>query len=114
MPRHELALSGYKAMWLFAMFDLPVDKPAARHEYAKFRAALLRQGFTMLQYSIYVHYAASEESEQTLRNRVEAALPSHGQVRVMSVTDRQFEKMEVYVGKKRKPVEDPPMQLSFF
>jgi CRISPR-associated protein Cas2 len=114
MPKHELALSGYKAMWLFAMFDLPVDKPKLRHEYAKFRASLRRQGFTMLQYSVYVHYAASDETEETLRKKVEAVLPSHGQVRVISVTDRQFEKMEVYVGEKRKPVEDPPMQLAFF
>ena len=114
MPKHEFALSGYKAMWLFAMFDLPVDKPELRHEYAKFRAALRRQGFTMLQYSVYVHYTASDETEETLRRRVQAALPSHGQVRVISVTDRQFEKMEIYVGKKRKPVEDPPMQLTFF
>jgi CRISPR-associated protein Cas2 len=114
MPRHELALSGYKAMWLFAMFDLPVDKPQLRHEYAKFRNKLRRQGFTMLQYSVYVHYAASEETEQTLRRNVEDALPSHGQIRVISVTDRQFEKMEVYVGKKRKPAEDPPLQLAFF
>jgi CRISPR-associated protein Cas2 len=78
MPRREFALSGYKAMWLFAMFDLPVDKPELRHEYAKFRAALRRQGFTMLQYSVYVHYAASDETEETLRKKVQAALPSHG------------------------------------
>ncbi len=101
-------------MWLFAMFDLPVDRAELRHEYAKFRAALRRQGFTMLQYSVYVIYAATEETEQSLRNKIRAALPGHGQVRVISVTDRQFEKMEVYVGKKRKRVEDPPAQLSFF
>ncbi len=114
MPKHEFALSGYKCMWLFAMFDLPVDQPKLRHEYARFRASLRRQGFTMLQYSVYIHYAASDEAEETLRRKVEAALPSHGQVRVISVTDRQFEKMEVYVGKKRQPVEDPPLQLAFF
>jgi CRISPR-associated protein Cas2 len=114
MPRHEFALSGYRAMWLFAMFDLPVDKPELRREYAKFRGALRRQGFTMLQYSVYVHYAASDETEETLRRKVQAALPNHGQVRVVSVTDRQFEKMEIYVGKKRKAVEDPPMQLMLF
>lgn len=101
-------------MWLFAMFDLPVDKPELRREYAQFRAALLKQGFTMLQYSVYVHYVASEDSDETLRRKVHAALPSHGQVRIISITDRQFEKMEIYVGKKRKAAEDPPMQLGLF
>ena len=101
-------------MWLFAMFDLPVDKPELRHEYAKFRRALLRQGFTMLQYSVYVRYVASEESDEAYRKKVYGALPSHGQVRLVSVTDRQFEKMEVYVGKKRERVEEPPHQLMLF
>lgn len=101
-------------MWLFAMFDLPVDKPELRKEYAQFRTALLKQGFTMLQYSVYVHYVASEDSDETLRRKIHAAIPSHGQVRIISITDRQFEKMEIYVGKKRKAAEDPPMQLGLF
>jgi len=114
VPRHELALSGYRAMWLFAMFDLPVDEPALRKEYSQFRKTLLKEGFTMLQYSVYVHYVASEEAEQAYRNRVHQALPSHGQVRLVSLTDRQFEKMEVYVGKKRERAEDPPHQMMLF
>jgi CRISPR-associated protein Cas2 len=101
-------------MWLFAMFDLPVDKPELRREYAQFRKALLKEGFTMLQYSVYVHYVRSEEVEAVYRTKVVAALPSHGQVRLVSVTDRQFEKMEIYVGQKREPVEDPPHQLMLF
>jgi CRISPR-associated protein Cas2 len=101
-------------MWLFAMFDLPMDKPELRHEYAKFRRGLLKQGFTMLQFSVYAHYAASEESDETLRKKVQAALPAHGQVRLISVTDRQFEKMEIYIGKKRRRVEDPPQQMMLF
>jgi CRISPR-associated protein Cas2 len=114
MPRHRFALSGYRAMWLFAMFDLPMDKPELRREYAQFRARLLKEGFTMLQYSVYAHYVRSEESEEAYRRKVVRALPSHGQVRLISITDRQFGKMEVYVGQKREKVEDPPMQLMLF
>jgi len=114
MPRHELALSGYKAMWLFAMFDLPVHKPELRREYSQFRGSLIKSGFTMLQYSVYVHYVASDDTEEALRTKVHASLPSHGQVRLVSITDRQFEKMEIYVGKKREKVEDPPLQLMLF
>ena len=101
-------------MWLFAMFDLPVDKPELRREYAKFRKRLLKQGFTMLQYSVYAQYVPSDEADEAYRKKVSEGLPSHGQVRLLSVTDRQFEKMEVYVGKKRKPVEEPPLQLMLF
>ena len=101
-------------MWLFAMFDLPMGEKDLRREYAQFRKALLRAGFTMLQYSVYVHYIRSEDAEETLRRKVHIALPSHGQVRLVAVTDRQFEKMEIYVGRKRKTVEDPPLQMMLF
>ena len=48
-------------MWLFAMFDLPVTTTKARKRYAEFRKVLLEQGFSMLQYSVYARYCASEE-----------------------------------------------------
>ncbi len=114
MPRHELALSGYKFMWLLAMFDLPVTEPELRLEYSRFRKHLLKNGFAMLQYSVYAHFVSDEKSEEVYRRTVFEALPSHGQVRLISVTDRQFGKMEVYVGKKRRKVEDPPLQLMLF
>lgn len=101
-------------MWLFAMFDLPVDTPSARRAYAQFRKLLLSEGFCMLQYSVYARYCPSEEASVAYRNRIRAGLPEHGQVRLLAVTDRQFGKMEVFFGAKRKPTEDPPTQLMLF
>lgn len=101
-------------MWLFALFDLPVDTKEHRREYAQFRKALIRLGFVMLQYSVYARHGTSEDYLDPIRSRVRAALPPHGQVRLLAVTDHQFGKMEVYVGKKRKPAEDPPAQLMLF
>ena len=101
-------------MWLFAMFDLPVDTKQARREYTHFRKALIANGFTMLQFSVYARYCASEEGSIGHRTTVEAALPPSGQVRLLSVTDRQFGKMQVFFGKNRQPVEDPPVQLLLF
>ena len=106
--------SGYKGMWLFAMFDLPMDDKAARKAYARFRKALLKEGFSMLQYSVYARYLPSEEAADAHRRRVRAVLPPEGEVRCISITDRQFGKMEIYYGKKRKTPRDPPQQLTFF
>ena len=114
MPETRLALSAYRPMWLFAMFDLPVTTQAARRQYTRFRNALLREGFSMLQYSVYARYYPSEEASQTYRDYVRDILPPEGQVRLLAVTDRQFSKMEIYFGKKRKPTEDPPAQLMLF
>ena len=101
-------------MWIFAMFDLPVDTRKARRRYAQFRKALVKDGFSMLQYSVYARYCASEESASAYRSRVRAAIPPEGYVRVLGVTDRQFGKMESYVGKSREPTEKPPSQLVLF
>ena len=101
-------------MWLFAMFDLPVDSKEARRRYTQFRNALLKDGFTMMQFSVYARYCPSEESSEVHRNRVRSALPQQGHVRILSVTDRQFGKMAVYHGRKRASVEEPPPQLMLF
>ena len=101
-------------MWLFAMFDLPVDTKKARRDYTRFRKALLADGFTMLQFSVYARYCPSEETSRVHYRRVRIALPPEGQVRLLFVTDRQFGKMEVYYGKNRKPVEPLPPQMMLF
>ena len=101
-------------MWLFAMFDLPVDSKEARRDYASFRKALLRQGFTMLQFSVYARFVPSADADTAFRRRIRAALPPDGQVRLISVTDRQFAKMEVFLGRKRRQPEKPPVQRLLF
>lgn len=101
-------------MWLFAMFDLPVDTREKRRAYRHLRNRLIRCGFTMLQYSVYCRYCPGEESAEVHKKYVKRAIPDEGQVRLLMVTDRQFGKMEVYFGKNRKPVEDPPAQMMLF
>ena len=107
-------LSEYRAVWLMAMFDLPVDTKAARRAYRHFRKALLAEGFSMLQFSVYARYCPSEDGSEVHRGHVRAVLPPDGQVRLVTITDRQFGKMEVFFGKKRAPVEDKPPQMMLF
>ena len=114
MPESRLALSGYRPVWLFAMFDLPVKTQAQRRRYAQFRKLLLSDGFCRMQSSVYARYCPSEEAAAPHRERVRAGLPDEGQIRLLQVTDRQFGKMENYVGKTRKSAEDPPRQLMLF
>jgi CRISPR-associated protein Cas2 len=101
-------------MWLIAMFDLPTDTKQARREYTLFRRKLLESGFDQLQYSVYGRHCASDESADVHLRRVKLALPPDGEVRVMRVTDQQFQRMLVYHGKIRRPPEKAPEQISFF
>lgn len=103
--------SEYKGMWLFTMFDLPTTDKEARKRYTRFRNLLLKEGFLMMQYSVYARYCPSEESSMAHRKRIKKAVPPAGQVRVLSVTDHQYGKMESYYGKKLQPIEEPPDQM---
>lgn len=114
MVQGPLELSEYRGVWLFAMFDLPVTTAEARKDYSRFRKILLTEGFTMLQFSVYARYFADEEASRGHRKRVRAALPPHGQVRLLAVTDKQFAKMEVFNGRKRDDAEEPPPQMMLF
>lgn len=109
-----MLISGYRCMWVLAMFDLPVDTKKARRAYAQFRKKLLNDGFTQMQYSVYARHCASEENAAVHVARIERALPDDGEVRVLTVTDKQFERMRVFWGKRRRPVEAPPPQLELF
>lgn len=101
-------------MWLVVFFDLPVDTKAARKAYAQFRKRLLKDGFTMLQFSVYARHSSSQENLDVHAKRVEMWVPGDGEVRLLTVTDKQFERMRIYWGKIRKSPAPQPQQLEFF
>lgn len=107
-------INGYRCMWVLAMFDLPTDTKRARREYALFRKALLRDGFTQMQYSVYARHCPSKENAAVHIARVECHLPPDGEVRVITITDKQFERMEIFWGKLRRNPNPAPCQLSLF
>ena len=101
-------------MWVLTMFDLPVDTKKARKAYAEFRKKLLQDGFTRMQYSVYVRHCPSEENAAVHMARVERTVPPDGEVRILVFTDKQFERMRIFWGKMRKPPAPPPQQLELF
>lgn len=109
-----MRVSGYRCMWVVAMFDLPVDTKQARRAYTTFVKHLRRDGFTRLQYSVYARHSASKENAEVHVKRIEHNLPADGEVRIISVTDKQFERMSVFWGKSRQPAEKPLCQLQLF
>ena len=96
------------------MFDLPTDTKRAKRAYVDFRKVLLKDGFTKMQYSVYIRHCASEENADVHICRVERAVPADGEVRIITITDKQFERMRVFWGKRRKKPEPPPQQLELF
>ncbi len=88
----------YKMGWLIVLFDLPVVTPEARREYAKFRKALLEDGYLMIQFSVYARACVTYDRVLTHTRRVKSFVPPEGRVRCLYVTNIQWEKMYIYHG----------------
>ena len=99
-------------MWVIVLFDLPTQSKPDRYQYAKFRKNLVADGFVMLQYSVYSRHCASDENAEVHCRKIKAKLPPKGEVRIIKITEKQFERMHVYYGSKRIPTESAPKQLS--
>ncbi|NPA34375.1 MAG: CRISPR-associated endonuclease Cas2 [Chlorobi bacterium] len=77
-------------MWLFVFFDLPVDTEARRKAHAKFRRDLLKLGFSMLQYSVYMKHFPTREKAANFIKKIIRLAPSEGKISILQVTDAQF------------------------
>lgn len=101
-------------MWVIVLFDLPTETKLARKNYSLFRKFLLNDGFKKLQFSVYCRPCPSKENLDVHVLRVERALPPDGEVRIIELTDKQFERMKIFWGNRRKTPERPPCQLELF
>jgi len=99
---------------MFVLFDLPVGTKRERKAATKFRHALLDLGFEMTQYSVYLKFCAGKEQADALARQVEAAMPSAGKVHLVSITDKQYENIRTYRGRKRELVPKTHAQLALF
>jgi len=106
--------SQYRIMWVLVIFDLPTDTKAERKTAAGFRKQLLKDGFRMMQFSIYARHSFSRENAEVHIGRVRSWLPERGEVSIMRITDKQFGMIETFHGvPKEKPLQ-PAKQLTIF
>jgi CRISPR-associated protein Cas2 len=107
-------INAYRIMWVLVHFDLPTDTKEQRKRYTKFRKALMLDGFTMFQFSMYVRHCASRENAQVHLQRVRKILPAEGHVVLICITDKQFGEIEIFYGKKPEAPTPPTQQLQLF
>ncbi len=82
-------------------FDLPVKTKLEKKNAAQFRKFLIRDGYNMLQYSVYGRLCNGEDGVQKHLSRLQEVLPSEGHIRAMQVTDQQYSRIQILVGKNR-------------
>lgn len=80
-------------MYLLVMFDLPTQTEIERKSYAKFRKSLLKDGFIMIQYSIYLRICKSNFSAESHILYIMKKIPKYGEVRILKLTDNAYNSM---------------------
>ena len=83
----------YRFMRIMVLFDLPVETPLQRHNYGKFRRYLIKNGFMMMQESVLNQNTAAAIIDVLKKNK-----PPEGLVQILSVTEKQFSKIEIITG----------------
>ena len=107
-------ISKYRVMWILVFFDLPTETKTDRKRATGFRKALIDDGFTMFQSSIYIRHCASAANAEVHIKRVQSFLPQFGKVGILCITDKQFGDLHLYFGKKPSPLPLAGVQLELF
>jgi CRISPR-associated protein Cas2 len=109
-----MRLNEYRILLVMVFFDLPTETKKERKVYTQFRKNLLKDGFSMFQFSIYLRHCSSRENAEVHIKRVKKILPEKGHVGILTITDKQFGMMEIYYGKKEAEKKAVPQQLELF
>lgn len=109
-----MRLNQYRILWILVFFDLPTETKKDRAAHAKFRKEIMRDGFTMFQFSIYLRHCSSRENAEVHLKRVKRLLPEKGSVGILTITDKQFGDIELFRGKEKDKRPDTPQQLEIF
>ena len=80
------------------MFDLPVTTATERREYTRVRKFLLKSGFVMQQESVYSKLALNTTVAQRIAENVRKNKPEEGLVQMLTITEKQYNRMEILVG----------------
>ena len=92
------ALYEDKFMRVLLMFDVPVKSKKEQKYATKFRNALIKQGFFMMQFSVYMKICKGVVSAKSAVERVRGILPPLGNVRALIITEKQFDNMQILLG----------------
>ena len=98
------------------LFDLPVTTKRERDRATRFRKKLLDDGYSMLQFSVYMRSCSSWERMKKHTRRLQVYAPEGGNVRAILLTEKQWVKSIAIVSEsyRQQKNADNPRQLSMF
>lgn len=88
----------YRFMRMLVFFDLPTETAEDRRAYRRFRSGLIKNGFIMMQESVYCKLLLNTTADQAAREAVRKLRPPSGLVQIMTITEKQFSRIEYLTG----------------
>ena len=88
----------YRYMRVMVFFDLPVLTVEDRRVYRRFRKLLIENGFIMLQESVYCRMTLNQTASEAIAANIRKNRPQKGSVMLLTITEKQFSKMEFITG----------------
>lgn len=89
-------------MRLMLFFDLPMNTDKDRREYTRFHKFLLKNGFIMMQKSVYTKLVMNNVMSSLVKQRVRENVPTDGIVELLEITENQFSRIEYLVGEEQQ------------
>lgn len=101
----------YRVMRVLVFFDLPTETGENRREYRRFRKLLIKNGFLMMQESVYCRMLLTPSAGRAVLDIIRKNRPTKGLVQVMTVTEKQFATMEFITGEYHSEVVESDERL---
>lgn len=98
-------------MRVIVFFDLPVLTAKNRKEYRNFRKYLMKNGFLMIQESVYCKLLPNSNAGEALIDNIKRNTPTEGLVQALKITEKQYAKMDYIIGDKKSDVLDSDERL---
>ena len=98
-------------MRIMVFFDLPTETAADRREYRTFRKLLIKNGFVMMQESVYCRMVLNGSVQKSVFDVIRKNKPKKGIVQILTVTEKQFASMAYITGASKTDVIDTDERL---
>lgn len=92
----------YRFMRVLVFFDLPTETAKDRKNYSQFRKFLIKEGFIMMQESVYVKLVLNKSVINTIKEKISKNKPQKGIVQMLIITEKQFNSMEYIVRREKE------------
>ncbi|MFM1572893.1 MULTISPECIES: CRISPR-associated endonuclease Cas2 [Helcococcus] len=96
----------YRFMRILLFFDLPNITLEDKKEYRNFRKFLIKEGFFMMQESVYCKLLLNQTTLRTIKDRIYKNKPKEGLIQFIAITEKQYQSMEYVIGVKRSDIID--------